>query len=111
MQFIYPLIILKRSSSARSAACFLIWIREPLNRFRSTSKCLRLWTAINTSPTGFWDDPPVGPAMPLMATLKSVSNSFLTFLAMSPATDELTAPFFCIKEGGILSSLVLDVFE
>ena len=60
---------------------------------------------IQTSPTGLFSLPPVGPAIPVTAIDKFAFNVFYEFLAILNATISLTAPFFVIKSFGILSNL------
>ena len=56
-------------------------------------------TAIQTVPTGFSGVPPVGPAMPEVATAQSEFIDFIAPLAISMTTSSQTAPFFSRVSG------------
>ena len=73
--------------------------KRSILRFRSLLKVilkvsvpLSELTPIHTRPTGFSAEPPPGPAMPEVATEKSVPVSFLTPSAIAPTHSLLTAP-------------------
>lgn len=87
----------------------MIETRFPLKKNLLHSKPLLNFTAINTVPTGFSFDPPVGPAIPVMETARSVFARRAQFFAIKVATSLETAPYFFINFGGILSNLIFSL--
>lgn len=95
------MIELRRSSSSAisrtsdrptNAAIRWICVRSPLSTRLFTVVPPGCATAQYTRPTGFSGEPPVGPAIPVIASASSTSHARRTPSAIAAATSELTAP-------------------
>ena len=73
----------------------------------SPEKGLRCAAATQQVPTGFSSLPPPGPAMPVVATLQSVSSKMATPRAMASAHSRLTAPCCSRTSSGTFKRFIL----
>lgn len=94
---------------AAAAAWFLMFTRVPLNTYFLIIVSEGDTQVIKTNPMGLAGDPPVGPAMPVVARLREALKRSRTPLARATATGADTAPYFFSKRGETLRMSVLAV--